>query len=204
MLESMVSSRLPTRAEATDVANAILDGTDCVMLSGESAMGRYPEEAVAMLAKIAASTEKHRPHARLKYLHDSINHHRAATAAEAIASVVEHALETAASCAVIVPTRSGTTARMISRFKPGPWIVSASRDERVCQALHFSYGVSPVHLAEEPEDWRAFAMEWVRKNSVRGTLAVLVAGPSQKNPTANHRIEFLRLGADAEPSKGQL
>ena len=61
MLESMVTSRLPTRAEATDVANAILDGTDCVMLSGESAMGKFPEEAVTMLAKIAAFTETHRP-----------------------------------------------------------------------------------------------------------------------------------------------
>src|SRR5262249_7920096 len=62
MLESMISSRLPTRAEATDVANAILDGTDCVMLSGESAMGKFPEEAVSMLARIAAFTETHRDH----------------------------------------------------------------------------------------------------------------------------------------------
>src|SRR4030095_7298831 len=67
MLESMVASRLPTRAEATDVANAILDGTDCVMLSGESAMGKFPEEAVAMLAKIAAYTENHRPPLPLEY-----------------------------------------------------------------------------------------------------------------------------------------
>ncbi len=194
MLESMVSSRLPTRAEATDVANAILDGTDCVMLSGESAMGRYPEEAVGMLARIAASTEKHRPLARLKYLHHSINQHAATTVAEGIASVVEHALETASTCAVIVPTHSGTTARMISRFKPAPWVVAASHDERVCQGLQFSYGVTPVHLAEDPEDWRVFATEWVRANSIQGSLAVLVAGPSLKNPGANHRIEFLRLG----------
>src|SRR4029434_318120 len=61
MLESMTASRLPTRAEATDVANAILDGTDCVMLSAESATGAYPEEAVAMLAKIAAYAETHGP-----------------------------------------------------------------------------------------------------------------------------------------------
>src|SRR6476659_8691125 len=65
MLESMTSSRLPTRAEATDVANAILDGTDCVMLSGESATGKFPEESVAMLAKIAAFTEVHRPRGSL-------------------------------------------------------------------------------------------------------------------------------------------
>src|SRR3954463_3225840 len=65
MLESMVSSRLPTRAEATDVANAILDGTDCGMFSGEAAMGKFPEEAVTMLAKIAAFTETHRVRAAL-------------------------------------------------------------------------------------------------------------------------------------------
>src|ERR1017187_5102073 len=94
MLESMTSSRLPTRAESTDVANAILDGTDCIMLSGESAMGKYPEEAVAMLAKIAAYTEAHRPPIRLNDLKLMSSQQRPTTAAEGIASGVESALET--------------------------------------------------------------------------------------------------------------
>ena len=141
MLESMVSSRLPTRAESTDVANAILDGTDCIMLSGESAMGKYPEEAVAMLAKIAAYTEAHRPPTRLNDLKAMSSQRQPATAAEAIASVVEHALETVPCAAVFVPTRTGTTARMISRFNPAVWIVALSRDAAVCQGLAFSYGV---------------------------------------------------------------
>src|SRR5512139_2199614 len=105
MLESMVASRLPTRAESTDVANAILDGTDCIMLSGESAMGRYPEEAVAMLASIAAYTEAHRPATRLQDLRAMLHASRPATAAEAIAEVVEHALESVPCGSVFVPTR---------------------------------------------------------------------------------------------------
>ena len=194
MLESMVSSRLPTRAESTDVANAILDGTDCIMLSGESAMGKYPEEAVAMLAKIAAYTEAHRPPTRLNDLKAMSSQHQPATAAEAIASVVEHALETVPCAAVFVPTRTGTTARMISRFNPAVWIVALSRDAAVCQGLAFSYGVHAVQLAEDPENWRDFARNWLREHQVPGAVAMLVAGPSTRNPDANHRIEFLRVG----------
>ncbi len=201
MLESMVSSRLPTRAESTDVANAILDGTDCIMLSGESAMGKYPEEAVAMLAKIAAYTEAHRPPTRLNDLKAMANQHRPATAAEAIASVVENALETVPCAAVFVPTRTGTTARMISRFNPPVWIVALSRDAAVCQGLAFSYGVQAVQLVEEPDDWRDFARNWLREHQVPGAVAMLVAGPSTRNPNANHRLEFLRVGDNVSPAK---
>ena len=199
MLESMVSSRLPTRAESTDVANAILDGTDCVMLSAESAMGKYPEEAVVMLARIAAHTEAHRPPTRLNDLRAMSSKRRATTAAEAIASVVEHALETVPCAAILVPTRTGTTARMISRFNPAVWIVAFSRDDAVCQGLAFSYGVRPTHLREDPESWRTFARTWLREHKLPGPVAMLVAGPSTRNPDANHRIEFLRVGE--EPGK---
>lgn len=194
MLESMVSSRLPTRAESTDVANAILDGTDCIMLSGESAMGKYPEESVAMLAKIAAFTESHRPPTRLDNLRAMSSQRPPATAAEAIAAVVEHALETVPCAAVFVPTRTGTTARMISRFNPAVWIVALSREAAVCQGLAFSYGVHAEQLAEDPDNWRDFARNWLREHHLPGSVAMLVAGPSARHPDANHRIEFLRVG----------
>jgi len=194
MLESMTNSRLPTRAEATDVANAILDGTDCIMLSGESAMGKYPEEAVAMLAKIAGFTEAHRPPTRLEALRFTSGGSRPETAAEAMASVVGHALETVPCAAVFVPTRTGTTARMISRFKPAVWIVALGRESNVSQGLAFSYGVHPGQLAEGTGNWRDFARDWLREHEVPGAIAMLVGGPSPLEPNANHRLEFLHIG----------
>jgi pyruvate kinase len=194
MLESMTLNRLPTRAEATDVANAVLDGTDCLMLSGESAMGKFPEEAVAMLARIGAATEPARPSASPR-LRGAPAPGPELPVAEAIASVVEQALQTGACAAVFVPTRSGTTARMISRFKPRAWVVAVTPQPSVCRGLLFSYGVRPVELAKDAEDWREFAVNWVREQQVHGTMALLVAGPSLRNPDANHRLEFMRLSS---------
>ena len=193
MLESMATNRLPTRAEATDVANAILDGTDCVMLSGESAMGAYPEEAVAMLARIAAATEPHRSRAGSSALREQGQGLLHATAAERIASVVEHALEAASCAVVLVPTRSGATARMISRFKPAPWIAAPSGDPATCQGLVFSCGVQPIDTVQASDDWQAFARRWLDEQQLAGDIAILVAGPSESNPGASHRIEFLRV-----------
>jgi pyruvate kinase len=193
MLESMVSSRIPTRAEATDVANAILDGTDGVMLSAESAVGRYPEEAVTMLARIAAATEQGRPPARRRVLDESSRLHRPSSAAEAIATVVEHALESVPCDAVFVPTRTGATARMLARFKPSVWVIAASNQRRVCQGLVFSYGVCPIQIVDDPEDWESFGRTWMREQGMTGHAAMLVAGPSAAHPEAHHRIEFMRL-----------
>ena len=200
MLESMVSSRLPTRAEATDVANAILNGTDCVMLSGESAIGKFPEEAVSMLARIAAFTEKHRPHTTLAAQREILQYRAEMTGGDRMAVIVEKALETISCDALLVPTHGGTTGRAISRCKPSVWIVAPSRDPATCQGLAFSYGVFPVDVPSEPADWREFASEWLRGHGVAARQVILVAGPSAQNPRANHRIELMRL--DAEHQSG--
>jgi pyruvate kinase len=200
MLESMVASRLPTRAEATDVANAILDGTDCVMLSGESAMGKFPEEAVTMLAKIAAFTETHRPRRSFAAQRDFLQEEMTTISGDRMASVVEHALETVPCDVLLVPTRGGTVARAISRCKPLVWIIAPSSDPAVCQKLAFSYGVHPVDLAEEPDDWRQWAARWLRENGITAQRVMLVAGPSPRNPNANYRIELMRLDAQSVQS----
>jgi pyruvate kinase len=197
MLESMVTSRLPTRAEATDVANAILDGTDCVMLSGESAMGKFPEEAVTMLAKIAAFTESRRPRASLATKREFLSEPSAMTGVDRMASVVEHAIETVPCQVLLAPTQSGSTPRAISRSKPSIWIVSVGTDPAVCQGLAFSYGVHPVDLAEEPEDWREFATRWLPEHGLAADRVMLVAGPSVGNPNASQRLELMRLDVTA-------
>jgi pyruvate kinase len=192
MLESMIVSRIPTRAEATDVANAILDGTDCVMLSGESAIGKFPEEAVATMARIAAATENHRGGARMADLQRISRSLHPALFSETISNFVEHILATAACDCLVVPTHSGDTARMISRYKPQIPIYAFSRQLSVCRGLLFSYGVVPVEFNQEPEDWGKETAKWLEQGGISGALAVLVAGPSQRHPDANYRIEFIR------------
>lgn len=156
-------------------------------------MGKYPEEAVTMLAKIAAYTEAHRPATRFDET-NAISRRSPTTAAEAMAAVVDYALGTVPCAAVFVPTRTGATARMISRFSPAVWIVALSRDPAVCQALAFSYGVYPVHVDRQPEIWADFIRTWIREHHVPGALAMLAAGPSTHNPAESHRVEFLRVG----------
>jgi pyruvate kinase len=193
MLESMTDNRRPTRAEATDVANAILDGTDCVMLSGESAMGRYPAEAVAMLGKIAEATEPHRRAVTVKDMFHGVDLRGKLRPRHLIALGVEASLQYTSPAAVFVPTRSGTTARSLSRFRLPVWIVAVSSDERTCQHLQFSFGVMPVHETDHPDEWNTYVEQWVRDHDLEGNLVVLTQGPSPKNPGANHRMEIIDL-----------
>jgi len=196
MLVSMTNNRRPTRAEATDVANAVLDGTDCVMLSEESAMGRYPLEAVEMLAKIAAAIEPHRPPYRLNEILKAYGHDGNLSLTDLVALSVQTTLERVSPAAVIVPTRSGYTARNIARFRLPVWITAVSSEERTCQGLQFSYGVYPVHETEHPEDWKPFAREWLKQHGVEGNLVVLTEGPSRRHPEANNRMELIDLSRE--------
>lgn len=193
MLESMTENRRPTRAEATDVANAILDGTDCVMLSEESAMGKYPVDAVAMLAKIAATVEPHRPAITVGEMFKGVDLKGKLRPAHLIALSVERSLEFASPAAVFVPTHSGATARSIARFRLPVWIVAVSSQETTCQHLKFSYGVYPVHEPDHPENWKTYVREWLHAYEVEGNIVVLTEGPSTKYPEANNRMEIIDL-----------
>ena len=196
MLESMTTNRRPTRAEVTDVANAILDGTDCVMLSGESAAGKYPVDSVAMLARIAAVVEPHRPSHQVRKVLRKARRETEMDFRDLTALSVENALDRVIPATVIVPTLSGFTARRVTRFRLPVWITAVSPNEKTCQDLQFSYGVYPVYKREYPEDWQIFARQWLRLNKMDGRLVVLTEGPSPTHPEVNSRLEFIDIARE--------
>jgi pyruvate kinase len=193
MLESMTHSRQPTRAEATDVANAVLDGADCVMLSGESATGDFPVEAVATLARITAATEPHRARADLWERLKTLPRETQYSTADLLSLSVEAVMAASAPAAVVVPTRSGATARAITRFRLPVWIAAPTDGADVARHLQFSYGIEPLCVEQLAADWTTFARDWVRGEELQGSVALLVQGPSPGNPNANHRMEILNL-----------
>lgn len=139
MLDSMIRNPRPTRAEVTDVANAIYDGTDAIMLSGETAMGKHPIEAVRMMNQIAISTEIHLD-TKVKDFR-SIYVHRGISAAVAY-SAVQTAHNVSAKC-ILASSMSGFTARIVSKFKPDAMIVGLSPDEAVVRKMQLYWGVRP-------------------------------------------------------------
>ena len=194
MLESMIEQRLPTRAETTDVANAILDGTDCVMLSGESAMGKYPVEATQMLAKIACATEPNRPHFPARHeLRKDGRESKHGNVVDMIALSVQYTFDRANPVAILVPTRSGDTARNIARFRLPVWITAFSPNDSTCQSLQFSYGVYPEQVSKDLADWDKFSRDWLQSHGINSGLVLLTQGPSELNPDSNNRMEILEL-----------
>lgn len=146
MLDSMMKNPRPTRAETTDVANAIYDGTSAIMLSGETAAGRYPVEALQTMMRIATRTEQDIDYRKRFFGYD----HKASTN---ITDAICHATCTTAhdlnASAILTVTKTGTSARMISRYRPGCQIIGCTIDEKVGRQLNLSWGVRPLLIMEE-------------------------------------------------------
>lgn len=153
MLESMTVEKLPTRAEVTDVANAILDGADAVMLSEETAVGKYPVDAVKMMARIAKATEAYRDSlGNVRILEWKEKIPKRGTIKDAITRSIIEALQVVDAKYILTPTKNGYTARLIARFRPKQWILAFTKDERVANGLMFSYGVYPFVVESDKED----------------------------------------------------
>jgi pyruvate kinase len=193
MLESMTSNRRPTRAEATDVANAILDGTDGVMLSEESALGAYPLEATKMLVKIAVATEPHRTKHDYEKLPVQPIFPQIREVDYIATSVKNIVNQTSDVAAILSPTDSGLTARRLSRLKLPTWILAVSSNKQTCMELIFSYGVFPIYELNHPFDWTDYARDYAVKYQLRGNCIIQTEGPSPENPTRNHKMEIIDL-----------
>jgi pyruvate kinase len=193
MLESMIHHRLPTRAEATDVANAILDGTDGVMLSAESAMGEFPVESVAMLARIAATVEVTRRQVSVKDMYAGIDLTGKVLPLHLIAVSVEASLKYLKPAAVFARTDSGRSARRLAAFRLPVWTVAVSPSAKTSQDLLFSAGVAPVHQPTPPVSWSAYVKNWVLGHQLPGSFAILTQRPSADDPESNHRLEIINL-----------
>jgi len=143
MLESMIENPRPTRAEASDVANAIFDGTDAVMLSGETATGKHPHEAVEIMVRIIVEAEQNMSLSRdARHRRD----HNNLSVAETICEAISHAAEDLRMGAIAIFTESGNTARMISKYRPKAKIFAFSRQSRICNRMNLLWGVHPVYF----------------------------------------------------------
>lgn len=196
MLESMITNPRPTRAEITDVANAIYDGTSAIMLSGESAVGKHPVEAVQTMTSIAKMTEED-----IDYI-KRFNNFYTKSSAKDITSAISHATVTTAhdlgAKAIITVTKSGTTARMISKFRPDIKIIGATIDEKVWRQLSLSWGVTPLmcEVKNNTDELFAHAVEVAQNANIvnKDDIVVITAGiPLGISGTTNmlkvHRVD---------------
>jgi pyruvate kinase len=189
MLESMIENPRPTRAEASDVANAIFDGTDAVMLSAETASGRYPKEAVCMMAKIVVEAESN----MADYMQPRRRTRRGLSISETICESIAHAAEDLNIAAIAVFTETGSSARMVSKFRPKSRIYAFSHLASVCNRMNLLWGVLPVRRehARNAEEMLATAeQELVRSGKLKsGDILGVVAGRQMSAGSTN----FMRL-----------
>lgn len=204
MLESMVRNPRPTRAEASDVANAIYDGTDAVMLSAESAIGAFPAEAVAMMARIAAHADGQRGR------HAQPPPSRLSPSAASVAGVIGQAAGAVTGTppirAVVALTRTGNTARLIAHLRPAVPILALTPYDHICRRLSLVWGVTPVR-ADYDDDLAAVertvnALVQAHGLAQPGDWVVLTGGhPLTRHATTNF-LKVVQVTA-ARPAAGQ-
>jgi pyruvate kinase len=187
MLDSMQRNPRPTRAEVGDVANAILDGTDAVMLSGETAAGKYPVESVRTMARIAERTEE-----AIQYR--ELLHQRSVERQETITDAISQAVSNAAldldAAAILTPTESGYTARMVSKYRPKAPIIAVTPDEKMLRRLQLVWGVYPIHaeMANSTDEMLELSVDTAMKSKMikHGDLVIITAGvPVRESGTTN-------------------
>lgn len=145
MLDSMIRNPRPTRAEVTDVANAIYQGSDCIMLSGETANGKYPLQALQMMSKIASTTEKYLPDES----EEMLKAHSKRGIASAVCSAVVETAKNLHAKAIICPSMTGYTVRTISKLRPASLIIGCSPNEQVLRRMQIYWNVKPVRTTQE-------------------------------------------------------
>jgi pyruvate kinase len=188
MLESMIHQPEPTRAEASDVANAILDGTSAVMLSGETAVGEYPLESVRMMDVIAREVEP-----SLGYRHEIPEVSDAPSVGNAMSNAACDVAEALRAAAILVPTFSGRTASMVSRLRPRRPIVGLSHHQYALQQMALEWGVTPLLIPESPdvEDLWNLSIRATRDAGIveQGDLLVITAGTQVNIPGSTNVIK---------------
>jgi pyruvate kinase len=204
MLESMIENPRPTRAEASDVANAIFDGTDAVMLSGETASGQYPREAVAMMSRIVIEAE----HNMTSFSEPRRRRHRhQVSVAEAICESIAHAAEDLPMGAIAIFTETGNTARLISKYRPRVNIYAFSHKASVCNRMNLLWGVHPVQRREQARTAEDMVKTAERElchggRLKEGDVLGVVAGTQMSSGSTNFmRLHTVRLAEKPEPGK---
>jgi pyruvate kinase len=195
MLESMIENPRPTRAEVSDVANAIYDGTDAVMLSAETSVGKYPVEAVRFMARIAAESE------------DSIRkkgyvdppHQPQPSNAEILADAAHHAARDSGAAAIVVFSSRGSSARLVSRYRPPVGVFAITPHDTTARQLSVSYGVTPLLAPDvSSTDEMLTQMDRVLIEGgylQKGQLVVFVAGQPVGRPGTTNLMKLHRVGS---------
>ena len=195
MLDSMMKNPRPTRAEISDVANAIYDGTGAIILSGETAAGKYPVEAVTMMSKIAARTEQDIDYKKRFNLMGSKEY---ATVREAISHATVMTAHDLNAEAIVSVTMSGSTARRVSKYRPASPILGCSVNEQVLRQLNLTWGVIPIKIEQKDDTFELFnhALEQAKSagHLTDGDIAVITAGVPLGVEGSTNMIKVQKVG----------